>query len=59
MFIICDTNAERIGDAHKYLSCAKKTINIDHHISNINGTGMVNLVVPEAAACGEIIFSLI
>ena len=59
VFIVCDTNAERTGDAHKYFKAAKKTLNIDHHISNANGTGMVSLVVPEAAACGEIIFSLI
>ncbi len=59
VFIICDTNAERTGDAHRYLESAKKTINIDHHISNIEGTGHVNLVRPDAAACAEIIFSLI
>ena len=59
VFIVCDTNAERTGDAHKYFKAAKKTLNIDHHISNINGTGDVSLVRPEAAACGEIIYSLI
>ena len=59
VFIVCDTNAERIGEAHKYFKAAKKTLNIDHHISNADGTGDVNLVRPEAAACGEIIYSLI
>ncbi len=59
VFIVCDTNAERTGDTHKYFKAAKKTLNIDHHISNINGTGDVSLVRPEAAACGEIIYSLI
>ncbi len=34
------------------------TINIDHHISN-TGFAFLNLVVPEAAATGEIIYNLI
>ncbi len=32
-------------------------INIDHHVSN-TGFGLLNLVVPEAAATGEIIYDL-
>ena len=59
VFIVCDTNAERVGEARKYFKSAKKTINIDHHISNAEGTGMVNLVVPHAAAAGEVIYALI
>ncbi|MBP5607863.1 MAG: bifunctional oligoribonuclease/PAP phosphatase NrnA [Lachnospiraceae bacterium] len=58
VFIVCDTNADRIGDARDYFKAAVKTINIDHHISNADGTGMLNHVVPTAAACGEIIFDL-
>ena len=58
-FIVCDTNAERTGDAKKYFEKAKITINIDHHVSNINGTGMHNYVVPEAAAAGEILYDIL
>ncbi|MBR3524786.1 MAG: DHH family phosphoesterase, partial [Lachnospiraceae bacterium] len=38
VFIVCDTNYERIGDAQRYFDKAKKTINIDHHISNASGS---------------------
>lgn len=58
VFIVCDTNYERIGDAQRYFDKAKKTINIDHHISNASGSAQINLVDPEAAACAEIIYSL-
>ncbi len=57
-FIVCDTNYERIGDAQRYFDKARKTINIDHHISNVSGSAQINLVVPEAPACAEIIYGL-
>ena len=59
VFIVCDTNYERISDAKKYFDAAGHTINIDHHISNAQGTGEYNHVIPEAAACAEIITGLI
>ena len=59
VFIVCDTNYERISDAKKYFDAAGRTINIDHHISNAQGTGEYNHVIPEAAACAEIITELI
>ncbi len=59
VFIVCDTNAERTGDAKKYFDKAKVTVNIDHHISNANGTGMYSLVKPEAAATGEILADIL
>ncbi|MBR6157305.1 MAG: bifunctional oligoribonuclease/PAP phosphatase NrnA [Lachnospiraceae bacterium] len=59
VFIVCDTNYERISDSKKYFDAAKRTINIDHHISNAEGTGEYNYVIPEASACAEIITSLI
>ena len=36
VFIVLDTSKERLGDAEKYFQTAKKTINVDHHISNTN-----------------------
>ncbi|MBR5421280.1 MAG: bifunctional oligoribonuclease/PAP phosphatase NrnA [Lachnospiraceae bacterium] len=58
-FIVCDTNYERIGDGKRYFDKAKKTINIDHHVSNAKGSAQLNLVVPEAPAVAEVICGLI
>ena len=58
VFIVCDTNKERTGDAEKYFDAAVKTINIDHHISNKDGCAMVNHVEPDASAAGEVLFKL-
>ncbi|MBR3305968.1 MAG: bifunctional oligoribonuclease/PAP phosphatase NrnA [Lachnospiraceae bacterium] len=59
VFVICDTNYERTGEAKKYFDAAKKRLNIDHHESSPQGTGDVCLVEPEAPACAEIIYKLI
>jgi len=58
-FLVCDTNYERTGDARKYFEKAKITVNIDHHISNAEGTGMHCYVRPEASATGEILCELL
>jgi len=58
VFIVVDTVENRIGSAEKYFKNAKKTINIDHHVSNENGCAMVNYVVPEASSASELIFDL-
>lgn len=56
VFIDC-TDPERAG---KGLDLARNSIwvNIDHHISN-TGFGDVSLVLPDAAATGEIIYKLL
>lgn len=59
IFIIVDTVDNRIGNGEKYFKNAKKTINIDHHISNAEGCGMVNYVVPTASSASELIYDLI
>ena len=59
VFIVVDTLASRIGNAEKYFKNAKKTINIDHHISNAEGCAMVNYVVPTASSASELIYNLI
>ena len=38
---------------------AKKTVNIDHHVSNARGTGMVNYVVPTASSASELVFDVL
>ncbi len=58
LFIIVDTVDNRIGNGEKYFKNAKKTINIDHHISNAEGCGMVNYVVPTASSASELIYDL-
>jgi phosphoesterase RecJ-like protein len=58
VFIICDTNRERTGAAIKYIESAHKVLNIDHHISNMNGSGDVNHVIPGMSSCAEILYDL-
>ena len=48
----------RLGGFVKYFECAKKTVCIDHHISNGNFADE-NYVFPDASATSELIFTLI
>lgn len=57
--IALDTTGERLGDAEKYFKTAKKTINIDHHISNANGCAMVNYINPGASSSCELVYELL
>lgn len=59
VFFALDCNKERLGGAEKYFEQAKKTINIDHHISNADGCGVVNYVRPEVGSTSELIYDLI
>ena len=58
VFFCVDCAAERLGDARKYFDQAKKTINVDHHISN-SGCGMINFVVPTASSASELVYELL
>ena len=58
IFFALDTVKERLGEAEKYFDLARKTINIDHHISNRTGCGDVNVVIPEASSTAEVLFGL-
>ena len=58
-FIALDTTSDRMGKATPYFDAAKKTVNIDHHISNASGCGMVNYVEPEASATSEMVVQMI
>ncbi|MDD3149251.1 MAG: bifunctional oligoribonuclease/PAP phosphatase NrnA [Candidatus Gastranaerophilales bacterium] len=49
---------ERLAEARELFKNARKTINIDHHVTN-NAYGDINYIIHEAAATGEIIYSLI
>lgn len=59
VFIIVDTNDTRIGHALPLFKKAKKTINIDHHISNAAGCAMINHVEPQTGSCCEVLTHLL
>ncbi len=58
VFIVVDAGKGRTGEAEKYFDKAKKTINIDHHISN-SGSGDVNYIVPDASSSSELVYQVI
>lgn len=59
VFISLDCGSlDRLGNAVKYFHTAKKTINIDHHISN-QSFGMVNHVVADASSTCEVLYDLL
>jgi phosphoesterase RecJ-like protein len=59
LFIALDSgDKDRLGAAVKYFDSAKKTICIDHHISNI-GFADINHVLPKASSTCEVIYTLI
>ncbi|MBR1641851.1 MAG: bifunctional oligoribonuclease/PAP phosphatase NrnA [Butyrivibrio sp.] len=55
LFIVVDCSKDRIGDAEKFFDAAKRTINIDHHISN-PGTGDDIYIVPDASSACELVY---
>lgn len=57
-FVLDCSDEERIGAFAAYLKSAKRSICIDHHITN-KGFVPNSLVRPEASAASEIIYSLI
>jgi phosphoesterase RecJ-like protein len=58
LFISLDCGSlDRLGNALKFYNTAKKTINIDHHISN-QSFGKVNHVVADASSTCEVLFTL-
>lgn len=59
VFIALDTVSTRMGEAEKFFDNAGKRINIDHHISNADGCGDVNYVVPEASSTSELVYDVI
>jgi phosphoesterase RecJ-like protein len=48
---------ERCGDAKILFTKAKRTINIDHHETNI-GYADINIIEPDAAATAEVLYGL-
>lgn len=58
VYFALDCNFERLGAAQKYFSAAGKRINIDHHVSNAEGCGDVNVVEPEISSTAELLCKL-
>lgn len=59
VFIALDCEKSRLGEAEKFFGQAGKRINIDHHISNENGCGDVNYVIPTASSASELVYDVI
>ncbi len=58
LFISLDCGSlDRLGNAMKYFQSAKKTINIDHHVSN-SLFAEVNHVVDDASSTCEVLYDL-
>jgi len=59
VFIVVDSVPDRIGFAYAYFQKAKKTINVDHHISNPGGVCDAEYIVPEASSASELVYDLL
>lgn len=57
-FCLDCADQKRLGEAAKYQKSAKKTICIDHHISN-GGFADENFIVPEASSTSELVVRLL
>ena len=58
LFIVCDCAKDRTGDAEKFFDAAKRTINIDHHVSN-PGTGDDLYIVTTASSASELVYDVL
>ena len=59
VFIALDCEKSRLGKAEEIFTNAKKSINIDHHVSNERGCGDVNYVIPGISSTAELVYDLI
>lgn len=57
VFFALDCAADRLGGGEKYFRNAKKTINIDHHISNL-GCGQISYIEPQVGSTCELLYDL-
>ena len=59
VFITLDVSSkERIGLAGEYFDTAKKTLCIDHHISNL-GFGQINYIKGDISSASEVLYNLL
>lgn len=57
-FCLDCADEKRLGPAGKYRQSAKRTICIDHHISN-GGFADVNYIVPDASSASELVYTVL
>lgn len=58
LLILVDVSSlDRVGVAGEYIATAKKTVCIDHHVTN-DGFCMENHVVPDASSTCEVLYNL-
>jgi phosphoesterase RecJ-like protein len=59
LFAVLDVSTrDRIGLAQNLLDTAKKTVCIDHHVSN-GGIAEINVIKPEIGSCSEVLYELL
>ncbi len=58
LFICLDCEKARLGSSEKFFDNAKKTVNIDHHVSN-PGSGDINYLVYTASSACELVYDCI
>ena len=58
VFIALDCGPDRLGDAEPGYTKAKKTINIDHHLSSVASSD-VNYIFPKASSTSELVYGLL
>ena len=56
LFFVIDTAKDRTLQAEAFFDKAKKRVNIDHHVSNKNGCGDINHVIPDASSVCEVLY---
>lgn len=59
IFIALDCEKSRLGAAEEIFDKAKKTINIDHHISNAKGSADVNYIDAKASSASELVYDVL
>lgn len=57
-FCLDCADEKRLGEAAKYKNSAKRTICIDHHVSN-GGFADVNYIVPDASSTSELVYGVL
>ena len=59
LFVTCDVSSrDRLAVAGEYFEKAKKTVCIDHHVSNL-GFANINHILPDASSSCEVLYGLL
>lgn len=61
IWMVDTANPERVGriyEEHAPALAARPLVIVDHHVTN-DGAGQMNLIVPQAASCAELVYQLL